>query len=354
MNLYICRTYYNIYATIIRVLAQKESADLIIDDFNEKNIQDVDELYHLIVNSNIFHHVYLFHGGYKGNQLPTTLELGCEKSDVELNLLKSIDSYIGVNNKYNKIYIYNDWDGVFGKYLRFRKLHYILSEPSKNAFQVMFKTTPNTSKFISESVAMCHHEINKAVGHSVFCDSIEVSSLVNIPNYAREKAVIINIDRLLAQLDNNNKGIIKYIFNKKVFADCYKTKSATKVLLLTRPYCGSDKWLPSADIQEQLIRDIIKDYVHDGIVFIKPHPRDGFPYERFANDSNIFVLSKSFPIEVLNIFPEIHFDMAISIGEICAENMNNVDKIIVLDLEWFKEIRKKYCSEDELEKLNPL
>ncbi len=354
-TLYICRTYYNIYVTIVRVLAKNEYADLILDDFNEKNLQDVDLLYSLIIESDIFEHVYLFRGGDAENILPTTNEIREEDIGTELSFLDKINVPFVENHEYSNIYIYNDWDGVFGKYLRFKHLHYVLSEPSKDAFQIMYKTTPNTSKFLSDANILCYHEVNKAVGHSAFCDRIEVSSAENIPNYVRKKAIIVNIDEFLSQLNVYSREKIKRIFNKIVIPDYdSKTISRSTILLLTRPYCGSDKWLSSEKAQEKLIRDIINEYCSGGVVFIKPHPRDSFPYECLSDEENVHILSRSFPVEVLSFFTELHFDMTIAIGESCADELTISDKNVVLSIEWFKEKRKKYCSEEELEKLNPL
>ena len=65
------------------------------------------------------------------------------------------------------------------------------------------------------------------------------------------------------------------------------------------------------DVRETIFRDVIRDYCGDGIVLIKPHPRDELNYRERFNDH--IVIEGKFPMEILNYIPGLTFDKVVSV-----------------------------------------
>ena len=349
--LYVCRTYYNIYATIIRVLAKKEKADLLIDDYRRRNLPELTELILNLKQAGVFKHIYYYHAvgvetvGTNGDGDDVKLHISHE------NALLGIPLSLINDKNYQAIIVYNDWDGEVGDYLRKTHLHYTLSESSVNAFRIMHKTTPRAAKFYS-TLDNDIYKDESPLGRSRFCDRIEVSSVDGVPSYVKQKSKIINIQGMLENLDKEQKEIIKEIFlNNTELIERIK-EPGEKVLLLTRPYVGSDRWLPSMEVQGKLLTDVINDYAKDSLVFIKPHPRDRFDYSTLEVLGNVELFPRCFPVEVLNLLECNCFDAVVSVGEECLSSLSISSDTIYLDLSWFREVRKKYCTEEELMELN--
>ena len=77
-----------------------------------------------------------------------------------------------------------------------------------------------------------------------------------------------------------------------------------KILILTDPLC-------TLDIREQIFRDIIEMYEKEGVVFLKPHPRDELNYRKVFAEYPQF--DATVPMEMLNFFPGLKFKKVVGV-----------------------------------------
>jgi len=80
------------------------------------------------------------------------------------------------------------------------------------------------------------------------------------------------------------------------------------VLILSDPLC-------SLEVREQIFKDIISEYGYingkKAKVVIKPHPRDLLDYAALFKEET--VLPGSFPMEMLNFLPRVHFNRVVTV-----------------------------------------
>ena len=77
-----------------------------------------------------------------------------------------------------------------------------------------------------------------------------------------------------------------------------------KILILTEPLCD-------LKTRERIFRDIIAMYEKEGVIYIKPHPRDELDYRTLFSEYTQF--DATVPMELLNFFKEFHVKKVISV-----------------------------------------
>ncbi|PKC52200.1 LST-domain-containing protein [Rhizophagus irregularis] len=194
---------------------------------------------------------------------------------------------------YYEINIYNDWT-YMGYFLRSNKIYYNLLEDAKDSFKVL----DNYVKI----------DYKKSLLHKILGFAFETLYFHGKSKYA--KVVEVN-DDLVEELGINKDS----------------------ALILSQPLF-QDAMVDTEDIQERVYRDIIDIYCKGLEVYIKPHPRDTFNYEKVFND--VKVINKNLPIEILDFNPYINFNKAITISSSSINGIDIVDEKIYLGFDWLK------------------
>ena len=81
-------------------------------------------------------------------------------------------------------------------------------------------------------------------------------------------------------------------------------RNEPKIMILTEPLCD-------LQTREQIFRDLIKQYETEGVIYLKPHPRDELDYRSLFAEYPQF--DATVPMEVLNFFPDFRVKKVVSV-----------------------------------------
>lgn len=326
--IFICSTYYHVLIAIALVLTKSISADIILMSY----IPNYRNLSLKLTQNNIFGNVILFERN-KINQYYTKSILKKiffqRKKNTEI-----IEKKLKIDLKrYQTVYIFHD-SIELGNYLQDIKCPYILLEDALDFFKIIDKTVfaseiPNTHSIIYWLKKI----LNKGhlpSGQSRYCKKIIVNDIkgIKIPT---KKVIEQSKVELFSSLNiQHQKKICNVFFDVN---NLEINNSSKKVLLLTQPLYD-DKIVSSKEIQYQIYKNICDEYSAKGyIVYIKPHPRDTFPYNK--NFIYNMIIDKNAPAEVLG-YLNIEFDIAISISSTAIYSIQFAKSKIMLGNEYLK------------------
>lgn len=215
--------------------------------------------------------------------------------------------YIPVDfRKYKDIYVFCDSDPV-GYYLNQNKIYYHAVEDGLNCLRNGdLAHYDNRGHFALK--AFLSQKCNLIFiqnGYGKYCIDMEVNdiSAIEIPF---EKYVEVPRKDLLAGINSRDKEILLQAFVedieklKKVIAD----RNERTVLILTEPLC-------TLAVRKQIFTDIIDKYKVDYSILLKPHPRDELDYR--TEFSEVCIIDKTVPMEMLNFFEGYQIDLAVSV-----------------------------------------
>ena len=138
------------------------------------------------------------------------------------------------------------------------------------------------------------------------------------PEDIKHKVKELNISDLFNDLNYEQKKQIYLVFKipEKIEQD--------GILILTQPL-SEDGFMSECKKIEIYRNMVLKE---SGMVFIKPHPRDNTDYSKILLN-NVRVLSKSFPIEILN-FMNVKFSKALTV---CSGSIYNFSYPIDVEIQ---------------------
>lgn len=289
--LYICSTYYHVYITLLKQLAEPVNADLVVCD----DIPTGEQLTDRLKETKLLHRVWFV----RQSLLPE--ERG--KTILDWILFQHRRRYRAVRpmlpfevTDYRDVYIYHDGTPL-GMYLADARKPYHLIEDSLNFYQRVRETAqarllkPHNWKY------KIRHFLNSGyfpLGESRYVLDIEVNDKHNLQIRGRK---IVELPRtyLRDRVSPEDDALLLKVFEcpelPRIDGKC--------ALILTEPLFA-DGVCRSMQEQIQIYEDMSKQLMQLGYcVIIKPHPRDEANYSRVAT----VVLDRYFPIELLDHTP---------------------------------------------------
>jgi hypothetical protein len=165
--------------------------------------------------------------------------------------------------------------------------------------------------------------------------SIEVQYPEKLPEVVKYKGVKLDLAGLVQILTNENRQKILNIFAQD---NVFRFDGHNKVILITQPL--SEDGFITEEYKINLYKQILKDYASGFDIYIKAHPRETTVYkDKF--DFEISEIPRNFPLEILNLFPDITFEKGITIFSGALNNIVNIKERINLGRDYDKKLLVK-------------
>lgn len=319
-RIYVCHTFYHVYITYLRELElrSKDPEDRDATLVLSKMSNNFEGLFERIEAQKFFTKVLWF--DEKRETFFKELDkYKVDRGNIVINMFYRIrferkfakcqEPYIPVDFKqYKKIYVYCDTDPI-GVYLNMKHIKYYAMEDGLDCLATKDEArVTNAGHFGMKAFLAKLNLIFICNGYSKYCINMEVNDksvlLFDKPHYIEVPRKPM-YDRLTAE---DKKILLEaFVDNREEIEARIKESSCGKkaYLILSDPLCD-------LDTRKRIMDDIIRDYCDpEGIIFIKPHPRDVLDYKALYPELPQF--SGRIPMEVLNLFEGIHFDTAISV-----------------------------------------
>lgn len=158
----------------------------------------------------------------------------------------------------------------------------------------------------------------------------------DLPSELRVKSEPLNWKSTLANLNQEKLNALSLAFmaNMDLKEESVFPKDKTKSIIITQTL-NEDGVIKS----EAIKIDIYKDFVNNAnteLIYIKPHPREITDYSVvFKDDKRIIVLPRLFPVELLNLHPNLKFKKAFTAFSTAIDNLEHVEEKIMLGHSYF-------------------
>lgn len=305
-RIYVCHTYYHVYVACLKELnlpeEERGGADLVLsrmsNDFGDLDVRARE--------SGLFGAVYWFDEkpfSFFEELLPLKQDTGSLVGNL-LNRMKFCrrlgrleEPYVPVDfRSYPDIYVFCDSDPI-GYYLSWKKIRYHAVEDGLDCIRYYDTARyDNRGHFRLKAAMAALGLIFIQNGYGKYCIDMEVNRIAAL-DHPTSNMVEVPREKLVQGLDEEGRQVLIRLFirNLPELEQALKQAKATGrevSLILTEPLCQD------LSMREKLFRDMIREYGGDGVVLIKPHPRDVLDYRKlFADD---IVLDGGFPMEILN------------------------------------------------------
>lgn len=212
---------------------------------------------------------------------------------------------------YQNIYVFCDSDPI-GYYLNYAKIPYHAIEDGLNCLVIFDAAHYDNHKYFRFKAWMsARNLIFIQNGYGKYCLDMEVNDISVLenpgPNFVERSR-----EEMVSRLDEKSVAVLLAIFvgdmeklKRKLAERCH---SQPKILILTEP-------LGDVEVRGELFFKIIDRYGQckgkEAQIFIKPHPMDIVDYQTLFPD--YIVLDGKFPMEILNLIPDLYFDRVISV-----------------------------------------
>lgn len=326
-KLYICHTYYHLLSVLIRVINNNEKIDIVLTN----EIKNYKKIAKKLEELKLFENVY-------------TLELikiniPCNNVlDVMLynhRVRKQIKFEFIKNKIYNDIFLFNDWN-CFGYYFQAHKINYHLIEDGKGCYKTIDKFVDVYPTNLKSKLERKLGLIPTPFGTSKLVLDIEVNENKDIK--IKDKPIIENsFNNLIQQLNDKQKKDIYDVFIDKEVS--FNSKG-NNILIITQPFF-EDGIVKNEDTQEKIYKYIINTYGKGNKIFIKPHPRDNTNYNLLFPNAEI--ISKNFPLEILNFNSKVKFKTAITVTSTAIDNIKFCQNKKKMGWDWLE----KFIKEEE-------
>ena len=318
-RIYVCHTFYHVLITTIKELLlahngtdNYEKADIVLSLMSI----DFGDIKDRLNKSGIYNEIIEF-DEKRDDFFPELAKYKTDKGNVIKNMYSRIkftkkfakleEQYVPVDfKKYDDIYVFCDSDPI-GLYLNQKKIKYHSVEDGLNTLKpfVLAKYTNQGHFGLKKFFSMKLNLIFMCDGYSKYCIDMEVNdkSCIEDDFY---KYVEVPRKKMIDSLSEEDKEKLINLFVKdidqlKVFIEKGVNDG---ILILTEPLC-------TLDIREQIFTDIINQFKNEGVIFLKPHPRDNLDYKSLFGEYWIF--DKTIPMEILGLFKEIHFKKVVGV-----------------------------------------
>jgi hypothetical protein len=334
-RIYICHTFYHVYIAHLKEFYMRElennrmesEADVLLSTMSN----DFGDLGKRMEMAGYFRKVLPFHEK-EYSKYPELMKYKKDSGNLILNLIKRMiftkklgkktEPLIPVDLKaYDDIYVFCDSDPI-GYYLNYKKLPYHAVEDGLNCIK-NYDTArfDNRGHFNLKAKMAEWNLIFIQNGYSKYCIDMEVND-TSVLTYPCKKYVESSRKILRERLKTKEKELLLQTFLEDyegLKAQILRQEKGQKnILILTEPLC-------TLDVREQIFKDLIETYGKHATVFMKQHPRDLLDYEE--KFSEVILLSKNFPMEMLNFLPNVSFDQVISVFTELGELQFGKEKI---------------------------
>lgn len=319
-RIYVCHTYYHVFVSILKEYNFYKNdvgnATMVLSTMST----DFENLKDRLSKSNIFHEVLVY------DEKPFTFfdELTKYKQNtgnIVSNLINRViftkkyarlqEQYIPTDfSKYDEVFVFCDSDPI-GYYLNYKRIEYCELEDGLDTLSVF-----NHAKYdnmgswkLKRFMSMYLNLIFIQDGYSKYCTCVEVNNKSIVHDIADcNKYIEVSRNDMIEALSPEEKKTILSVFVKnmdKITETLGNLKEGEKsVLILTEPLC-------ELDVRKQIFRDLVSEYSKEGVVLIKPHPRDMLDYnELFPNE---LVFDKTVPMEMFRLLEGVRFSKVVSV-----------------------------------------
>jgi len=316
-RVYVCHTYYHVYVTLLKEFALQEAdkgkATLVLS----KMATDFEELQDRLQKLHIFEQIIPYdekpftffreldqYRSEQGNFLKKTLN----RIIFTKKFAKLQEKYVPIDfAEYKDIYVFCDSDPI-GYYLNYKHIYYHSVEDGLNSLvHVDAARYDNRGNFAIKAFLAKHNFIFIQNGYSKYCIDVEVNQIKGI-RYPIDKHKEVPRRELEQRLTEEEKQLIIQAFvtePDKLKGQLSQVENGQKhILILTEPLCDFET-------RKQIFSDLIEEYSRQGVIVIKPHPRDELVYEDVFAD--YMILDKKVPMEVLNLLGPNAFDLVVSV-----------------------------------------
>lgn len=210
--------------------------------------------------------------------------------------------------EYKDIYVYCDSDPI-GYYLNCFHIPYHAIEDGYNCLKNYDAARYDNlghfklKAFFSERLNLIFIQN----GYGKYCLDMEVND-ISVLKYPYRKYIECSRQKLADALTPEDKQILIKAFIRNLDQLEGQIKNAEgqkdKILILTEPLC-------TLDVREKIFRDIIQKYEKEGMIFLKPHPRDELDYQKLFSEYPQF--DATVPMELLNFFPNLKFKKVVAV-----------------------------------------
>lgn len=164
---------------------------------------------------------------------------------------------------------------------------------------------------------------------------IEVQNPERLNEKIRHKGSKLDLKKLSGEISDVESKQLLRIFSVDIIK-VPNHKGGT--LLITQPL-SEDSFI-SEEEKIELYKKILNEYTDGEKIFIKVHPREKTDYKNvFEVDYQI--ISKDFPIELLDLLPNIYFKKSITIWSSAVNNLNCIGEKIFLGMDYDKRLAHK-------------
>ena len=309
-RIYVCHTFYHVYVAALKELnlpeEERDGATLVLSKMSNR----FGDLASRAEKSGIFAKAIEF-DEKDFTFFPELVELKKDRGSLPANMRQRIrfckrlgeleEPYVPVDfSSFDDIYVFCDSDPI-GYYLSYKKIRYHAVEDGLDC--IRYRDTAhedNAGHFKLKAFLASLGVIFIQNGYGKYCIDMEVND-ISVLDHPMKKMVEVPREKLAAGLsDEDKKRLCSMFIENRAELDTtlQKAKEEKKpiVLILTEPLTKS------LETRERLVRDMIREYGtvdgREGVIVIKPHPRDLLDYRtRF---SEYLVLDAHFPMEVLN------------------------------------------------------
>jgi len=317
-RIYICHTFYHVYISVVKELNLEESrrgeATLLLSTMSN----DFSGMEERAKASGLFEEVLLF-DEKEDISSQKIMKYKKDRNNLLLNLLQRMiytkllgklqEEQIPVDLKrYADIYVFCDSDPI-GYYLNYKHIHYHAVEDGLDTIKYCDDARySNRGHFELKAFLASKNFIFIENGYSKYCIDMEVNDIASL-KYPMKKYIEVPRRKLYENIKDADLHYFMDIFMDngalllKKIEEADKTKK--QMLILSDPVCEPSE-------RGKIMRDIIDEYCKDSTVFIKPHPRDVYNYDT-EEFKDCIILSGRYPMEVLNLYPQLHMDSVISI-----------------------------------------
>lgn len=317
-RIYVCHTYYHVYVTFLKELNLPESnrgqAVLLLS----KMSTDFEKLKERIEAVELFKEVLWF-DEKPAEFFPELKKYQKNRNNLLLNMIQRIQftkrfaklqkDFIPVDfREYKDIYVFCDSDPI-GYFLNQHKIYYHALEDGLNCLK-NYDAARYDNRGHFKLKAFLSSKLNLIFiqnGYGKYCMDMEVNDISAI-RYPCEKYIEVPRQPLVDKLGAKEKDIILRAFIRNIdglqkqVLECGNVEN--KVLILTEPLC-------TLDVREQIFRDIIAMYKEEGMIFLKPHPRDLLDYRKAFPE--ILQFDATIPMEIFQFFEKLHFTKVVGV-----------------------------------------
>lgn len=341
-KIYLCDTYYHVLIALTMIEVNKEEADLFFSNGLERDYELQDRIIKSAIVDNIFRHDRGKVREVLYNSKLKRLLFGRRRLIYNFEKITTVD----FSRYKGGVYMFFD-EGQIARYIQAKHIKYTLLEDCYDFMKVVvpmkfMDRLEHTQSFWGKIEAKLGLDY-VPLGQSKYCKKIEVNDLNGIA-IPQRKVTEYPREKLIAKLTARQKEKIFKIFVGEQLVE--SSSNENTLLILTQPLF-KDNFVPSLETQKQIYTDIIKENKNKfDVIYVKPHPRDDFPYEQI--DCNIHVINKKIPTEVFNFMNRIMFKKAITISSTAIYNMNFVEEKELLGLNYIS----PYVPESERKNLS--